>query len=520
VTSHNECEAARHFQQQYKMKAGVLFFLSVLCHVNGGSELEVDLKKTKVYGPGLQPDQIVYPVRYFFIELYDIEGNRIQKSVGNSITVQIEGETSHGIYCRKWTQVLDRFDGSYIARYRTYQTCRDLTIHILYNNQHVAESPYKILHPVYSEDCYCPVGDIVKWQELAGCPSSYPQINQDLKNFHDVDFEIVLKEAIKRFNQAGSRSFCNYVIKDDKVYRKCYGQHVGFNMFMDNILHSLLRKMSIPDVEFIINLGDWPLVNPKLKPLIPIFSWCGSEDTADIVMPTYDITEATLEMMGRVSLDILSVQSNNDIPWEQKKSQAFWRGRDSRQERLDLITLARKHEHLINASLTNFFFFKDQEVEYGPKEKHISFFKFFDYKYQINIDGTVAAYRLPYLLGGSSVVLKQDSPYYEFFYNDLEPYVHFIPFKRDLSNLIEKIEWARTNDKKAQAIAQNGRQYVQENLMPKDVYCYHVTLLQEWSTRIKSKVDVREGMEFIPIKENEKRFGDCKCHRLNRHDEL
>lgn len=364
------------------------------------------------------------------------------------------------------------------------------------------------------------MGDITSWQELVGCPSSYAQIDEDLKNFHEVDFGLALNAAIERFNQAGSRSFCNYVIKNNKVYRKCYGLHVGFNMFMDNILHSLLRKMTLPDVEFIINLGDWPLVNPKMKPLIPIFSWCGSEDTADIVLPTYDITDSTLEMMGRVSLDILSVQSNNDIPWEQKKPQGFWRGRDSRQERLDLITLARENKDLINASLTNFFFFKDQEDKYGPKEKHVSFFKFFDYKYQINIDGTVAAYRLPYLLGGNSVVLKQDSSYYEFFYHDLEPYVHYIPFKRDLSDLIEKIKWARTNDDKAKVIAQNGRQYAQKHLMAKDVYCYHAVLLKEWSKRLNSKVDIREGMEYVPIKENEKRFGDCNCHRLGHHDEL
>lgn len=61
------------------------------------------------------------------------------------------------------------------------------------------------------------------------------------------------------------------------------------------------------------------------------------------------------------------------------------------------------------------------------------------YKYQISIDGTVAAYRLPYLLAGSGVVLKQDSPYYEFFYHNLEPFVHYIPFKRDLSDLIDKV---------------------------------------------------------------------------------
>lgn len=69
----------------------------------------------------------------------------------------------------------------------------------------------------------------------------------------------------------------------------------------------------------------------------------------------------------------------------------------------------------------------------------MTFFLFLQYKYQISIDGTVAAYRLPYLLGGSSVVLKQDSPYYEFFYHELKPNVHYIPFKRDLSDLVEKV---------------------------------------------------------------------------------
>ena len=41
------------------------------------------------------------------------------------------------------------------------------------------------------------------------------------------------------------------------------------------------------------------------------------------------------------------------------------------------------------------------------------------YKYQILLDGTVAAYRFPYLLAGDSVILKQDSPYYEYFYKEV-----------------------------------------------------------------------------------------------------
>lgn len=75
---------------------------------------------------------------------------------------------------------------------------------------------------------------------------------------------------------------------------------------------------------------------------------------------------------------MLSVQGNIDKVWEEKIPKLFWRGRDSSHERLKLIEIARQHSDLINASLTNFFFFRDLEAEYGPAMDRISFFKFFD----------------------------------------------------------------------------------------------------------------------------------------------
>lgn len=67
---------------------------------------------------------------------------------------------------------------------------------------------------------------------------------------------------------------------------------------MDSLLLSLARKVVLPDTEFFMNLGDWPLV-PMHKESYPMFSWCGSRDSRDIVLPTYDITESSLESMGR-----------------------------------------------------------------------------------------------------------------------------------------------------------------------------------------------------------------------------
>lgn len=60
----------------------------------------------------------------------------------------------------------------------------------------------------------------------------------------------------------------------------------------------------------------------------------------------------------------------------------------------------------------------------------------------------MAAYRLPYLLVGDSLVLKQESKYYEHFYADLRENYHYVTFKHDLEDLIDKIRWSMDNDDK------------------------------------------------------------------------
>ena len=81
---------------------------------------------------------------------------------------------------------------------------------------------------------------------------------------------------------------------------------------------------------------------------------------------------------------------------------------------------------------------------------------FLQYKYQLNIDGTVAAYRLPYLLAGDSLVIKQDSPYYEHFYSQLEPWVHYVPMSRDLGDVEERVQWARDHDGEVSRVCAAG----------------------------------------------------------------
>ncbi|XP_041971525.1 protein O-glucosyltransferase 2-like [Aricia agestis] len=467
-----------------------------------------------VYGPGLRPKEIVMPARYFFINT-SLTQEELYTNSQKNIAVEIFGTTKFKDRCRIWTNVLDRKDGSFIVRYKVYETCYKLLINIYFKNKHIEKSPFVFEGPIQGDQCNCPAPNMESWMLEYGCELSDSQINEDLKLFTESSMQDYVRKVVKKYHKPDSISFCHYVIQDNELFRDCYGKHVGFNMFADNIFLSILRRVKIADLQLVMNLGDWPLVK-KTDEILPIFSWCGSNETFDIVLPTYDITESTLENMGRVTLDTLSVQGNIDKKWEDRESRAFWRGRDSRMERLKLIDIAKAHPELFNASLTNFFFFRDKESQYGPKVPHVSFYKFFDYKYQINIDGTVAAYRLAYLLAGGGLVFKQDSPYYEHFYRQLQPWEHYIPIKRDLSDLVERIKWARDNDDKAQRIAQNARQFANEHLLPQHVICYHALLLSEWSKKMHGEITPPEGMTHIPQPKSE---CDCKL-KVSNHEEL
>lgn len=123
------------------------------------------------------------------------------------------------------------------------------------------------------------------------------------------------------------------------------------------------------------------------------------------------------------------------------------------------------------------------------------------------IDGTVSPYRMPFLLAGGSLVFKPESKYFEHFYEDLKPYVHYIPVEEDLSDLVDKIKWAQENDDEAKEIAKNGQSFVNEHLSPVYIFCYHIQVLNEFSKIIASSIKVLDGMEEV----KQENLQDCDC---------
>lgn len=131
------------------------------------------------------------------------------------------------------------------------------------------------------------------------------------------------------------------------------------------------------------------------------------------------------------------------------------------------------------------------------------------------IDGTVAPYRTPFLLSGGSLIFKPESKYFEHFYPELLPNLHYIPVKADLSDLVDKIKWAQQNDDIVKIIAKNAQKFANTNISHDNIFCYHVHALNEFSKIITSPIEVLEGME--PVKQE--KLQDCDCNN-DQKDEL
>ena len=163
----------------------------------------------------------------------------------------------------------------------------------------------------------------------------------------------------------------------------------------------------------------------------------------------------------------VAVMDMNKIPWEEKKSIAFFHGSltgvlyDENGEylnRLKLIHLAEQNPNLIHAGISKFIKeaglkYEDIPKSYKPDRynaKYKELPKTTDYKYMINIDGNVSAWgRGAQILYSDSVLLAVDSKHEPLYQRSWVPWIHYVPIKNDLSDLVENIEWLKQNDEKA-----------------------------------------------------------------------
>lgn len=279
----------------------------------------------------------------------------------------------------------------------------------------------------------------------------------------------------------------------------------------------LCKLRRVPDMEFFLNKRDYPiltkdetepyesiwngtqtkLVSHLRDKYVPILSMCISSRFADVLIPTYEDWSRVERKNGKffISTCKRSYKDISHLSWEKKKNIAVFRGSNTgpgvtidTNTRLKLCAMSSELEkqgiEILDAGIT--VWNTRPRKEKGDSELKVINFDDLpfelkepltptqqsEYKYIVNVDGHVAAYRLSLELGMNCVILKVDSEWKIWYSHLLKPYVHYIPIKNDLSDLVEKIHWCQQNDKKCKNIAKNAFDFYQKYLCKDSILDY------------------------------------------------
>ena len=194
----------------------------------------------------------------------------------------------------------------------------------------------------------------------------------------------------------------------------------------------------------------------------PVISWSRHKgDSSVVLIPDqyYIIQNGYFQLLLQIK--------KADRPWTSKQNKVFWRGgkNGSHYSIYDPTCSKTQRELAMDISLRY------------PAQMDISFTgsvnkpEYLQYKYLLDVDGHVNAWDgLFWKLGSNSVVFKIESHWEEWYYDQLVPWIHYIPVLGDSSDLYEKYLWAEKNEIKVLKIIRNANELVHK-------YRYEYTLL-------------------------------------------
>jgi hypothetical protein len=295
------------------------------------------------------------------------------------------------------------------------------------------------------------------------------------------------------------------------------------NPNMSDMFKTLCEERKVPDMEVFINRRDFPLLkkngtepyshmyDTSNMPLLshnyekyaPVLSMVTTNNFADIPIPTGDDWARVSRSEGKFFARSCSRGFEvTPVPWDERKPTAVFRGGSTgcgvtieTNQRLKLAYISHTTPNdtdglpLLDAGITNWNLrprkLKKQRYLQTIDIKSLPFGlvprltpqEQAQYKYVINVEGHVAAYRLTLELGSGACVLLAASKYKMWFSNMIKPWVHFVPLKSDLSDIVDKIKWCKSHDAKCQEIAANSQAFAAKYLCKDGVLDYLQKLL-------------------------------------------
>lgn len=291
----------------------------------------------------------------------------------------------------------------------------------------------------------------------------------------------LLEEACKH----GEVNLHVKIVNGELMFRElCPGFQSRHRLIM-GLFQGTLARHAIPNVEFIVNTGDfnWKNLHPfpvfiQSKPpggkcfLMPDFSFGGWPEIGE---PAWsEFVEKMQEAAQRV-------------PWEQRTMQIYFRGAPTHHSRVRFQSLADRSE-LINIKVKNWAK-EDESAADARTPLYEPFTDTCNFKMSVNLPGHGWCVRYKYLFTTGCAVFNVLQPDIQFWEGMLTPHEDFIPIDPISTDkaILSLLESCAADDNKLRLIAERGAKKVCSMLTMDAVYEYIAKLLmgygelQRWS---------------------------------------
>lgn len=296
---------------------------------------------------------------------------------------------------------------------------------------------------------------------------------------------------------ARQRLKCVFKVIDGSLYRSrtgCKPTKPNWQLLSGLMVSAVARAATrptaipLPDVELRLHQGA-----SALAPGTPALSWCAPRPNVLALPSPY---EADCVYHHRYVFTLAhhkrmiasgSAPPPENYPWVDRIAKAVWRGTCtgrgvSQRARLNVARLSKAHPTLVDMALfpcgVCASLLRSQPSLFGGERQGLAQAEYAKYKYVLDLDGDGCSGRLGKLFTTGAVVLKPWTAGYPFLYSALEPWVHYVPVRSDLSDLVKRVAWLQEHDDDAARIGRAAAEWARTNLSPEAIDAYVEALIR------------------------------------------